>query len=37
MSPLVSNSAYGSERDMQYTSHEETAENRDSVNGGSQQ
>jgi hypothetical protein len=33
MSPLVSNSAYGSERDMQYTSHEETAENRDSVNG----
>jgi hypothetical protein len=32
MSPPVSNSDYGTERDMQYTNHEETAENHDSAN-----
>jgi hypothetical protein len=32
MSPPVSNSDYGAERDMQYANHEETAENHDSAN-----
>jgi hypothetical protein len=32
MSPPVSNSAYGSERDIQYASHGETAENHGAAN-----